>query len=228
MSIAKENYQLPLECQLHSGDHLSQTEFHSLYVQMPEKFKAELVGGVVFVATPLGNLHGEYHAQAILLFGLYTARTPGVKITDNATLILGEEDEVQPDISMRMVPECGGKASLTKDGYLQGAPELVVEIAHSSRAIDLFNKKERYTKRGVKEYVVVSLQPMEIFWFDLPGSKRYTANNDGVYQSVIFPGLWIHGEALLQLQSERSLEIINAGLASPEHAAFVQQLDGKR
>jgi len=77
------------------------------------------------VATPLGNLHGEYHAQAILLFGLYTARTPGVKIADNATLILGEEDEVQPDISMRMVPECGGKASLSKDGYLQGAPELV-------------------------------------------------------------------------------------------------------
>jgi Uma2 family endonuclease len=227
MSIAKKDYPLPSGCQLHSGDHLSQSEFHQLYSQMPEKFKAELIGGVVYVSQNLGNAHATHHSEVTALLGLYRMRTPGLGLADNGTLILGEEDEVQPDLALYVLPEFGGRTQLTEDDYLQGPPELVVEVAHSSRAIDLFSKKQRYAKAGVQEYLVVSVRPLEIFWFDLPSGKRFVVNDDGSYQSVIFPGLWIHAEALLH-QTEKSLDVLDQGLSSPEHAAFVEQLASRR
>ena len=49
------NSKLP---QLHSGDRLSREEFHRIYEQMPEDFKAELIGGIVYVASPMRLPHG--------------------------------------------------------------------------------------------------------------------------------------------------------------------------
>ncbi len=47
--------------ELYSGDRMSRAEFHPLYKQMPEDFKAELIGGTVYVASPLKLKHGTSH-----------------------------------------------------------------------------------------------------------------------------------------------------------------------
>src|SRR5579862_2849464 len=99
----------PVECpQLHSGDRMTREEFHRIYEQMPEKFKAELIGGVVYVASPLRIPHGSSHPYLTTVVTVYAGRTPGVEVNDNSTVLLGDEGEPQPDLSLRILPEYGG------------------------------------------------------------------------------------------------------------------------
>lgn len=98
------------------------------------------------------------------LLAAYSAGTPDTEALSEATVILGNEDEVQPDLLLRMRPEVGGATSDDYDIYINGAPELVCEVAYSSRAIDLHLKRKRYAKAGVREYFVLCLQPKQIHW----------------------------------------------------------------
>ena len=107
---------------------------------------------------------------------------------------------------------------------MEGAPELIAEIAHSSRAIDLHGKRDDYTRYGVREYLVLSLRERRLRWFDLPCGQELQADADGVCRLRTFPGLWIHGEALLVKDHARLLQTLQAGLATAEHGAFVRRL----
>src|SRR5579884_1907993 len=126
--------------ELHSGDHMTREEFHRIYEQMPPNFRAELIGGIVYVSSPLSRPHGINHTPLTTLFCTYELSTPGVEAGDNVTVLLSEEGEVQPDLYLRILPECGGQSRTTRDEYIGGAPELVAEVAHSRRAIDLHTK----------------------------------------------------------------------------------------
>jgi Uma2 family endonuclease len=214
--------------ELHSGDRMTQKEFHRIYTQMPEDFKAELIGGIVYVASPLKIRHGKSHIPLSALFFLYEAQTPGVECCDNTTVILSDEGEPQPDLFLRMLPEYGGQSRTTEDDYVEGAPELIAEVAYSSRAIDLHDKRQEYARFGVLEYLVLNLRDRRLHWFDLRAGTELTPDADGVYRIRTFPGLWIHGEALLARDSQRMLATLNQGLATPEHAAFVQRLANSR
>src|SRR5579859_658476 len=83
---------------LENGDRMTQPEFHRRYESYPEDAKVELVEGVVYMASPLRRAHAKYHVQLAKLFGLYEDKTSGVELLDNATTILGEESEPQPDL----------------------------------------------------------------------------------------------------------------------------------
>jgi Uma2 family endonuclease len=209
---------------LSNGDHMKRSEFHRAYSEMPGDYKAELIGGIVFEPSPLGWSHGKSHAAVILLLGSYSRHTPGTEVGDNATVILSEEDEVQPDVVLRTVHERGGQSRLTRKDFVKGAPELVAEVANSSKAIDLHLKKERYAMAGVLEYIVVCLKPKRIYWFDLAKNLELTAGNDGVFRSKVFPGLWIHGEGLLQLDHDLTISVLDQGLHSADHQEFVTKL----
>jgi hypothetical protein len=222
-SIAEE---LPVE--LHSGDRMTQPEFHCVYARMPEDFKAELIGGIVYVASPLKRSHGTRHTGLNTVLGIYQAHTPGVEAGDNTTLILGKEDEAQPDAYLRILPEFGGQSLDSADEYIKGAPELLSEISLTSRSIDLHGKRDRYQNAGVVEYIVVCLRPPRLFWFDLKTARDIAPGADGVSRSVVFPGLWIDGQALLDLDYPRLMAVLNHGLATPEHAAFVSGLANAR
>lgn len=212
----------PFPLLLHNGDRMKRAEFHRAYSQMPENYRAELIGGIVFEPSPLGYPHGENHSRLGCLFDTYSIYTPGTSTADNVSVFLSDEDEVQPDLVLRI--EAGGATRLTRNAYVKGAPELVAEVAHSSRAIDLHLKKERYALAGVLEYIVMCVSPKQLHWFDLHGNNELTAGSDGVFRSRVFPGLWIHRDGLLQREGELSLEILNRGLRSPEHKKFVSDL----
>ncbi len=214
--------------ELHSGDRMTRAEFHRIYEQMPAGFKAELIGGTVYVASPLKRRHGTYHVLLGTLFGTYQLHTPGVESGDNATVLLGDEGEPQPDLFLRIAPEHGGQSGTTTDDYVTGAPELLTEIANSSRSIDLHAKKDDYARYGVCEYLVLCVREQQLRWFDLRAGSELTADADGIVRIRSFPGLWIDVAALLR-EDRRLLTMLEQGLATPEHAAFVQALaDAKR
>jgi Uma2 family endonuclease len=209
--------------ELHTGDRMSQAEFHRIYERMPENFKAELIGGIVYVASPLKRQHSNPHVLLATVFGTYVLNTLGVESGDNGTVLLGEKSEPQPDLYMRILPEYGGQSRTTKDDYVQGAPELVAEIALSSRALDLHAKRYDYTRYGVREYLVLSLHEGRFYWFDLQADRELEPDDDGVIRVRCFPGLWIDVEALLT-QQRRMMAVLEQGLATPEHTTFVQSL----
>jgi Uma2 family endonuclease len=209
---------------LESGDRLTRAEFERRYRVTPEGFKAELVEGVVYVASPVRVLHGNPHFKLITWLGVYSTATPGLSGSDNATTRLDLDNEPQPDVLLRL--DHGGTSTISADGYVEGAPELVAEIATSSSAIDLGDKKNAYRRNGVQEYLVWQTFENRLSWFRLE-EEAYVAiapDEDGIIRSNIFPGLWLDVAALLDGQMMAVLNTLQSGLITPEHQAFVQSL----
>lgn len=211
-----------------NGDRLTRAEFHHLYERAPDDLKAELIGGVVYVASPLKRPHGWTHLWLSALYAAYVAATKGVDASDNTTILLGPDAEPQPDLHLRILEEFGGRSRMTDDDYVLGPPELVTEIALSSRSIDLHFKYDDYARYGVLEYLVVLVKEKNLCWFDLAQKRELQPDADGVYRIRTFPGLWIDGAALLAGDYARLMAALQAGLATPEHEQFVRRMEDQR
>jgi len=212
---------------LENGDRLTQIEFERRYNLMPQVKKAELVEGVVYMASPLRfELHAEPHGDLIIWLGNYKIATLGVRLGDNPTVRLDLDNEPQPDAVLLIDASAGGQSDLGEDGYIEGAPELVAEIAASSAAIDLGDKKRAYRRNGVQEYVVWQVFDQKIDWFSFQNGDYVSLlpTQEGVIRSQIFPGLWLQTAAMLDGGMSQVLAVLQAGLNSAEHQAFVQRL----
>jgi len=212
---------------LENGDRLSRAEFERRYDAMPDLKKAELIEGIVFMPSPVRHqLHGRPHSQLIGWLALYEAGTPGVQVGDNSTVRLDLDNEPQPDAILLIDPERGGQTRLSEDGYIEGAPELVVEVAASTASYDLHAKLNVYRRSGVREYVVWRVQDETIDWFVLRDGQyeRLPAAADGRLCSHVFAGLWLDPTALLRHDLTTVLAVARQGMASSEHAAFVSRL----
>lgn len=105
-------------------------------------------------------------------------------------------------------------------------PELVAEVAASSVSYDLHDKLRSYQRNGVREYLVWRVWDSAIDWFVLREGQfePLSPTGPGHYQSEIFPGLWLDLNALLRGDVARVLTVLQQGVASPEHAAFIASL----
>lgn len=222
---------IPLQAQplppLASGDRLTRPEFERRYTADRHIQKAELIEGVVYVASPLRfEQHAEPHSQMHGWLWTCQISTPGLRLGIEPTVRLDLDNEPQPDIVLLVDEAAGGQARLTADGYLEGTPERVVEIAASSAAIDSGSKKQAYRRNGVLEYIVWQAFENQLEWFQLvEGEYRLLLSDaDGMIRSQAFPGLWLAVEALLDRRMGQVLEGLQAGLRSPEHQAFVERL----
>lgn len=212
---------------LESGDRLTRQEFERRYDATPDIKKAELIEGVVYVASPVRiSNHGRPHAQIIGWLAVYSAATPGVDLADNATVRLDADNEPQPDALLRLEPEAGGKSRITEDDYIEGAPELIVEIAASSAAYDLNDKLRAYRRNEVREYLVWQRYENRLDWFSLQEGVYVTLTPDetGIIRSQIFPGLWLAVPALLNGDLATVLAELQKGLATEEHQEFCDRL----
>ncbi len=213
---------------LDSGDRMNREEFHRVYSQMPEDFRAELVGGIVYVSSPIRHPHGDFVALLGGAFFNYAGSTPGVRASVDVTIILGAESELQPDLHLRILPEFGGRSKPTDEEYLVGAPELVAEVAYSSHSLDLHSKRRDYTSHGGLEYIVASLRERRLHWFDLPNDKEYQRHEDGILRIQHFPGLWIDEDAYWRQDIKGMLATLQRGLDSEEHQQFVDVLAARQ
>ncbi|MCP4210348.1 MAG: Uma2 family endonuclease [Halieaceae bacterium] len=219
-------YRLRAVPPLESGDHLSRTEFEKRYETMPDVKKAELVEGIVHIPSPVHYQHGRPHAMIMGWLAVYDAATPAVESLDNISIRLDIDNEYQPDALLRLTSEVGGRTHVAEDGYLEGAPELIVEIAATSAKYDLYDKKRVYRRTGVQEYVVWRVYDAAIDWFRLvEGEYQALAlDGEGIYHSLILPGLWLAVEPLLQADLAGALAVLQQGLESEEHKTFVDTL----
>ncbi|MDY7012886.1 MAG: Uma2 family endonuclease [Cyanobacteriota bacterium] len=211
-AIAKPKEPIP---PLENGDRLTRLEFETRYEQMPRLQKAELIEGVVYMGSPLRiDRHGNPHIHVATWLGVYEAATPGVQAGDNCTVRLDAENEPQPDVLLRIKEN--GQSTISEDGYVEGAPELIVEIAASTASIDLHDKQRVYRGNQVQEYLVWRIYDKKFDWFRLKEGKyiKLKPDEQGIIKSEIYPGLWLNIDSLLSGNLAKVLEVLQQGIAS--------------
>lgn len=224
--LPQENDVLPLE----NGDRLTRNEFERRYDAMNGSTKAELIEGVVYMTAALRyQKHGRPHTLIMTWLGLYEAATPGVEAADNTTVRLDNDNEPQPDALLRIDETCGGQSRIDEDDYVEGAPELIVEIAASTASYDLHDKKRVYRRNGVKEYIVWAVADQRLYWFSLQNGQYIEVEAQaGIIKSQVFPGLTLDVKALLTRDLATVLATLQSELQSPLHQQFVQSLAQSR
>jgi len=209
---------------LENGDRLTRFQFEQRYHAMPHN-NAELIEGVVYhKASPLRyDAHGLPHAMIMGWLSVYWVATGGVGLADNATVRLKGDNEPQPDALLRIE---NGQSQISDDDYIEGAPELIVEVAASSASYDLHDKLNTYQSNGVQEYVVWQIYNNELKWFSLRKGKYVPLLPDkaGIIRSQIFPGLHLAVHALLARDKMAVMTTVQNGVKTPEHATFVERL----
>lgn len=212
---------------LQSGDRLTRAEFERRYTTQPDVNKAELIEGVVYVASPIHIQHSQLHLAAATWAGVYKASTPGVQAADNLSIRLDLENEVQPDVCLWLDEKLGGQSHISEEQFLEGAPEFIIEVAVSSAAYDLHDKLRVYRRNGVREYLVLVAHEQETLWRQWR-DERYellTPESNGILKSRVFPGLWFNSEAFWGGDLAALLDTLQEGLQTAAHAEFVSQLD---
>ncbi len=211
---------------LQNGDRLTRAEFERRYHLHPEIKKAELIEGVVYVPSPVRiKKHGSPHADIATWLGNYRASTPRIQTADNGTVRMDLENEPQPDMMAWI--DGGGRAIVDEDDYLAGVPDLAIEVAASSASYDLHDKLRAYRRNGVQEYLVLLTFDEEVRWFNWQGSEIVEIEPDeqGVLRSRALPGLWLDVDAFWRGDLGAVLGVLQQGIDTPEHAAFVERLN---
>ena len=175
---------------------MARHEFERRYEASPPSLKAELIEGVVYLASPVSIDHGHEQFDLISWMSIYRLAVPGVRGADNTTVRLDLDNEPQPDVLLRYV---AGGTSRIVDKYLEGPPELVAEVAISSVSIDLHAKLNAYRRNGVQEYIVWRVEDRALDWFSLEEGecRRLEPDGRGVIHGKVFPGLRLAVDALL-------------------------------
>jgi len=213
---------------LENGDNLTLEEFLHRWEQHPEIKFAELLGGIVYMPSPLSLEHGTTDNLVSTWLGTYQAFTPGTEASTNATTVM-ERQSPQPDAFLRIRPDYGGQSG-TKNKLVFGGPEFISETCLTSSSYDLHQKLEIYERSHVREYLTVLMHEQEIRWHRLGkhGFSLVKPDASGIWKSKVFPGLWLDGTALLAHDSAKVLATLQLGMQTPEHAAFVKKLAKKK
>ncbi len=209
---------------LFAGQRLKREEFLRRWEAMPELKRAELIGGLVYMASPVSRAHGTHDGLLIAWLCQYAIRTPGCEGASNRTWLM-REDAPQPDVDLIIRPEYGGQ-SRVEGAYCAGAPELAAEVCLSSASHDLGPKLELYREAGVQEYIAVVLGESRVLWHRLIDQRFVLVDPDpdGLVRSAAFPGLWLDPAAMLALDGPRIMEALDLGLKSRAHEDFIRTL----
>lgn len=211
---------------LRHGEHLSRDEFERRYEHMTDR-KAELLDGVVYLAPPRVTVdHGRANSSLAGWLCHYSAFTPGVEGGLHATTRLSELNEVQPDNLFRILETHGGRSSIDADDFVAGSPELLGEVTKNSKSYDCCVKPAIYKRHGVRELILWRNEDEVIDWFILRNNDYEPLKPDaaGIVRSETFPGLWLDVNAMIRRDGQQVLKVLQQGIASPEHAEFVERL----
>lgn len=214
---------------LQNGDRLNATEYLRRYHATSGKVKAELIEGIVYMASPVSTFHGNPHADVAWWLTNYRFATPGTEVAIDTTLRLDDRNVPQPDVALYILPAFGGRTRISDDGYVEGPAELAVEISTSRVSYDLGPKLTAYARNGIREYIVWRTEEGAVDWFALRGEEYepLTPGADGVSRSEVFPGLWMDTAATVARDLDRMHAAFQQGLHSPEHARFVAELQAR-
>src|SRR4051794_35372836 len=98
------------QSELVAGDFLTRDEFLRRWEASPKVKYAELIQGVVYMPSPLSRDHGRPDFMLVTWLGTYAAAAPGCEGCTNTTWLMVGDETPQPDISLQILPEYGGRS----------------------------------------------------------------------------------------------------------------------
>lgn len=153
--------------EIYSGMRLTSEEFRRLPEASP---RCELVDGVLYVMPEPGLDHQflvqllwKYLFDQLTLAGLAHTYIP-------VNLILIDDDYLSPDI----IVVRSDRADILGQVWVEGAPDIVVEVLSSDRNRDLVDKRRLYEAAGIREYWILD--------GDADTLTQLELGEDGVYQ----------------------------------------------
>lgn len=141
---------------------------------LPEGTRAEVIFNILYMSpSPLYD-HQKLITTLMVRLGVFVeANNSGELFVAPYDVYLEEYiSAVQPDIFFISRRNNG---LIKEDGYVHGAPDLVIEILSKNETRDKTLKKDLYEKAGVKEYFIVDPKSKLVEAFVLKG-KKYQLN----------------------------------------------------
>ena len=115
----------------------------------------EIIGGKKIYMVPTPNIsHGIIVSRLVTMFNVYIweHNIDAFTLADNADVYLADGSHFRPDVSVLIRKP----KAINKEKFIDGAPDLVVEVlSESTKKNDVGKKKDDYEKYGVKEYWIV-------------------------------------------------------------------------
>jgi Uma2 family endonuclease len=152
--------------------------------------KADLINGVMIVATPASYTHERLFGFLMRLVGDYAeAKDLGVILGSRSLVEVGPREGYEPDLCF----VAQDRLDIINETSITGPPDLVVEIiSPSTRQSDAYAKKEGYARLGVPEYWLIDPDNRAVAFYRLTESGYVEGPvEDGVYHSLAVPGLWL-------------------------------------
>ncbi len=124
-----------------------------LYKILPEGTQCELINNQIIMSPSAKWKHQDIVKKILVALDNYLKKNPAGIVLSDVDIYLNEANVYRPDI---MVITNNQLHILGDDGYIHGAPELVIEVlSQGTHKYDKKEKKEMYAKCGVKEYWLV-------------------------------------------------------------------------
>ncbi|MCH7812419.1 MAG: Uma2 family endonuclease [Planctomycetes bacterium] len=177
-----------------------------------EDQKADLLDGVICMASPENIDHNDLVLWLGKVIGLFIEERRLGKVTINRVAYrLSPKNAPEPDLAFVKTE----RLSIIKPGYVDGAPDLAVEIVSpDSVERDYHEKRRRYEEAGVAEYWIIDTEESRAT-FLLYGSDGFVEASlqDHIFASQAIPGLVIDTRWLWQRPLPGTLRIVQEMLA---------------
>lgn len=173
-------------------------EFDEFCELIPDGQKADLLGGVIYVASPDSIRSNTINSFLLTLIANYLGarEIDGFVFMSRVACRLSKFYAPEPDVGY-VRPE---RAAIVEETRINGAPDIAVEIvAHDSRDRDYGLKREAYEQAGVEEYWIIDpLQKRCEFLRLVDGAYEVVPlEQNTIFRSSVIPGFWLKVDWLL-------------------------------
>jgi Uma2 family endonuclease len=160
--------------------------------------KADLLDGVIYMASPDSKRSNQINGFLDRLLGMYiAARGIGGEVYVNRFAFqLDESNGPEPDLAW-VAPD---RMHLVEEGRMRGAPTVAVEIvSRDSRQRDWVDKRMKYEAAGVEEYWIIDPIQRRCEFLRRQANGRYDVvplEENRIFRSTAIPGFWLNIEWL--------------------------------
>lgn len=159
---------------------------------IPEGVKADLIEGVIYMASPDNLEHHSIYLWLSVIISCYLEEKEilGRLFGSRIAFRINMENSPEPDIAY-IRPK---RMHLLRSGYVEGPPDLAIEIVSLESAIrDYEKKRQQYEAAGVQEYWIIDPleQTMVCFARGRDGKFKKVKTKGGKIHSKVIPGFWV-------------------------------------
>jgi Uma2 family endonuclease len=186
--------------------------FREFLALVPDGVKADLLNGVIFMASPDNLDANELNMWLAMVIGPFVeARDLGKVYMGRVAYRLGEKRAPEPDLAFVSKARLGKR----RRGYFAGAPDMAIEIVSpDSIDRDYLFKRGIYEEAGVREYWILDPDHSLATFLRL-SRKRFVEVKPvkNMIGSEVLPGLELDVRWLMSKKRPPSHEVVRKLLA---------------